>query len=258
MKTSHLLLFAVSVVLAAGFTAAVRGTSLANAAEEHGPEHAPSPEAAPAETPATETPAAVDDSAHMAPTPQAAPMAEEKKKPEISIRPEKKGDVIDLNNSHCPVMGGKSADDVFIDYKGLRVHFCCPGCDSTFKEDAAAGLAKMGITDIAAFKLKHGLKPTTEKATTGKPTPDKPKQKSKPAISIKPEKKGDVIDLNNSHCPVMGGKASPDVFIDYEGLRVHFCCPGCDSTFKEDAAAGLAKMGITDIEAFKRQHGAGK
>jgi YHS domain-containing protein len=32
-------------------------------------------------------------------------------------------------------------------------------------------------------------------------------------------------------CPVMGGKIKRDVFVDFEGLRVYFCCAGCERTF---------------------------
>lgn len=34
----------------------------------------------------------------------------------------------------CPVMGGKIDKKVFVDYKGKRVYFCCPGCDEAFFE----------------------------------------------------------------------------------------------------------------------------
>ena len=35
-------------------------------------------------------------------------------------------------------------------------------------------------------------------------------------------------------CPVMGGKVNKNVYADYEGKRVYFCCGGCDQTFKKD------------------------
>ena len=43
-------------------------------------------------------------------------------------------------------------------------------------------------------------------------------------------------------CPVMGGKIDKKVFVDYEGKRVYFCCPGCIGTFKKDPAKYLKKM----------------
>lgn len=35
-------------------------------------------------------------------------------------------------------------------------------------------------------------------------------------------------------CPVMGGEIDKDVYLDYQGHRVYFCCPGCNETFLKD------------------------
>ncbi|MCL4502296.1 MAG: YHS domain-containing protein [Deltaproteobacteria bacterium] len=35
----------------------------------------------------------------------------------------------------CPVLGGKINKDVYTDYKGQRVYFCCPGCVGKFQAD---------------------------------------------------------------------------------------------------------------------------
>jgi len=64
----------------------------------------------------------------------------------------------------------------------------------------------------------------------------------------------EVLDLKNAKCPVMGGDAKADVYTDYEGLRIHFCCPGCDKTFLKSPKKYLAKLGITDIDEYKRTH----
>lgn len=53
-------------------------------------------------------------------------------------------------------------------------------------------------------------------------------------------------------CPIRGGDIDKDVFIDHEGKRVYFCCPGCDTTFMKDAEANIKKMeaeGIAVAEA---------
>jgi len=41
----------------------------------------------------------------------------------------------------------------------------------------------------------------------------------------------DVIDLDNTFCPVMGGEVMEGQYVDWEGYRVHFCCSGCDALF---------------------------
>ena len=43
-------------------------------------------------------------------------------------------------------------------------------------------------------------------------------------------------------CPVMGGTINKDVYADYEGKRVYFCCEACISTFKKDPAKYVKKL----------------
>jgi YHS domain-containing protein len=35
-------------------------------------------------------------------------------------------------------------------------------------------------------------------------------------------------------CPVMGGEITSDSYVDYQGQRIYFCCPGCEGTFLAD------------------------
>ena len=46
----------------------------------------------------------------------------------------------------------------------------------------------------------------------------------------------------NEICPVMGNEVDPDVFVDYKGRRIGFCCPGCDEKFLEDPEKYLKKV----------------
>ena len=46
----------------------------------------------------------------------------------------------------------------------------------------------------------------------------------------------------NAICPVMGNEVDPEVYVDYEGRRIGFCCPGCDKLFLEDPAKYLGKV----------------
>jgi len=41
--------------------------------------------------------------------------------------------------------------------------------------------------------------------------------------------------MTNVICPVMTDmKARPDIFTDYQGKRVYFCCPSCKAAFERD------------------------
>ena len=155
--------------------------------------------------------------------------------------------VIDLKNEKCPVMGGTAQADIYTDYEGVRIHWCCPGCDSTFKKNPKKYLKKLGIDDLDAYKKKHGSKKTGEAAGGD----------DESRMSAPPDK-APIIDLKNEKCPVMGGKAQADVYTDYQGVRIHWCCPGCDRTFMKDPKKYLKKLGIDDLDAYKKKHRAEK
>jgi YHS domain-containing protein len=43
-------------------------------------------------------------------------------------------------------------------------------------------------------------------------------------------------------CPVMGGKINQQLYADYQGQRVYFCCPACIDIFKKDPEKYLKKL----------------
>jgi YHS domain-containing protein len=49
-------------------------------------------------------------------------------------------------------------------------------------------------------------------------------------------------------CPVMGGNINKDIFADYQGKRIYFCCQGCDTEFNknpEKYLKMLEEQGVT-------------
>jgi len=40
----------------------------------------------------------------------------------------------------------------------------------------------------------------------------------------------------------MGGKINKEIYTDYEGKRVYFCCKGCIGEFKKDPAKHIKKL----------------
>lgn len=43
-------------------------------------------------------------------------------------------------------------------------------------------------------------------------------------------------------CPVLGGNINKDVYADYQGKRIYFCCKGCDKEFEKDPEKYLKKL----------------
>jgi len=43
-------------------------------------------------------------------------------------------------------------------------------------------------------------------------------------------------------CPVMGGKINKQLYVDYKGQRVYFCCMACPAEFKKNPEKYLQKL----------------
>ena len=43
-------------------------------------------------------------------------------------------------------------------------------------------------------------------------------------------------------CPVQGGKINKDLYTDYQGQRIYFCCPECLTIFKTNPELFMKKM----------------
>lgn len=43
-------------------------------------------------------------------------------------------------------------------------------------------------------------------------------------------------------CPVMGGKINKELYADYKGQRVYFCCLGCPPEFKKNPEKYIQKL----------------
>ena len=56
----------------------------------------------------------------------------------------------------CPVMGGKINKEIYTDYEGKRVYFCCKGCIGEFKKNPAKHIKKLEDAGVALEKVPEG------------------------------------------------------------------------------------------------------
>jgi len=59
---------------------------------------------------------------------------------------------------------------------------------------------------------------------------------------------GASVAKDQTTCPVMGGLINRNIYADYQGSRVYFCCPPCLKEFKKNPDKYVKKMkeqGIT-------------
>jgi YHS domain-containing protein len=52
---------------------------------------------------------------------------------------------------------------------------------------------------------------------------------------------GSVITEQKT-CPVMGGPINKNIFTEYKGKKVYFCCAGCEEKFKANPEQYIAKL----------------
>ena len=48
--------------------------------------------------------------------------------------------------------------------------------------------------------------------------------------------------MEQTMCPVMGGKIDKDIFVEYKGQKVYFCCKACVAKFQEAPEQYMAKL----------------
>ena len=99
----------------------------------------------------------------------------------------------------CPVMGGKINKDLYVDYQGQRIYFCCSSCKETFLKEPEKYMKKLADEKV-------------------------------------------LLESVQEKCPVMGGKVNKNIYADYKGRRVYFCCESCKRTFAKDPEKYLGKL----------------
>ncbi|MHC4941225.1 MAG: hypothetical protein ACYTHK_20005 [Planctomycetota bacterium] len=87
---------------------------------------------------------------------------------------------------------------------------------------------------LVAFGLRASITTASEpQVAHTQPKPETP-----------PEPAGLLVDLGNAECPIGGDKVDGETYVEWNNLRVGFCCPGCDTRFLEDPESALEKAGI--------------
>ena len=67
------------------------------------------------------------------------------------------------------------------------------------------------------------------------------KKKSEP---VAPAETGKAVSaaIQQTTCPIMGGAINKDIFTEYKGKKVYFCCAGCKEKFEKEPEKYLDKL----------------
>ena len=86
---------------------------------------------------------------------------------------------------------------------------------------------------------------TTQPAT---PTMDNVAEKAAKTAAETTEAAEETMDkamktVEQTTCPIMdGNKINKDIFVEYKGKKVYFCCPDCKAKFDADPEKYIAKL----------------
>jgi len=72
--------------------------------------------------------------------------------------------------------------------------------------------------------------------------PAAPAATAKPAEQAAATAEQTATTAEQTTCPVMGGAIDKNIFIEYKGKKVYFCCPGCEEQFKKEPEKYIAKL----------------
>lgn len=88
-------------------------------------------------------------------------------------------------------------------------------------------MAKLGMVFAVAALLLIALQGCRKKS---QPVPAPPAKEIAPA------------SVEQTICPVMGGAIDKNIFTEYKGKKVYFCCLGCKDTFEKEPEKYLDKL----------------
>jgi YHS domain-containing protein len=71
----------------------------------------------------------------------------------------------------------------------------------------------------------------------------KKKEQPVPSSPAKPKATASAVtEVEQTTCPVLGGKIDKNIFTEYKGKKVYFCCANCKAAFEKDPEKYVAKL----------------
>lgn len=162
----------------------------------------------------------------------------------------------------CPVMGGPVASNTtYVEYKGAKIGFCCPGCEGNFAKTPEKLLEtqrKAGNT-VGVFLFDPVSRKRIDPAKSAASTDYRGTRyyfasaESKSDFSKSPEKFAPVPAKEALYCPV-GKEEVPSFskssdYVDFDGTRWFMCCDGCGDPFAKDPKKYLTAAALEHVKS---------
>jgi len=70
------------------------------------------------------------------------------------------------------------------------------------------------------------------------------KKKTEPVTPSSPNTAQETVSAvtEQTTCPVMGGAINKDIFTEYKGKKVYFCCTDCKAEFEKNPEKYISKL----------------
>ncbi|QYK54449.1 MAG: hypothetical protein KF824_06005 [Fimbriimonadaceae bacterium] len=166
----------------------------------------------------------------------------------------------------CPVLGKPiTSESLSVEYAGLKVSFCCAGCDQEFLASPTKFLkqaeAEHKVVALSLFDPVSKLRITPEQT---KAVVDVAgirysfaSQESADEFAEFPGLYTTAPTRESLRCPVMMNDiptySAAAGYEDFQGVRYYFCCSGCDKSFSEspEKYAAQVKDQVRDVSSRK-------
>jgi YHS domain-containing protein len=103
-----------------------------------------------------------------------------------------------------------------------------------------------GLTCLVSCKKKEQPAPKPAEAPTMEEMQKHAEEMKKTATATVEEAKKTAetiaASMEQTICPVTGNKIDKNVFIEYKGKKVYFCCKDCKAVFEKDPEKYIAKL----------------
>jgi len=102
-----------------------------------------------------------------------------------------------------------------------------------------------GLMLLAAAMLTTVVLVGCKKKEQSAPPPKAPAMEDmqKQAKEAKKAVKTAVAEVEQTTCPIMDGmKINPNVFVEYKGKKVYFCCNDCKGKFEAEPEKYISKL----------------
>ncbi|MDI9639360.1 YHS domain-containing protein [Kamptonema cortianum] len=175
-------------------------------------------------------------------------------------------DVQKFAQVHCPVLGNAvDESSQTIEFKGLFVRFCCPGCDVKFLAEPDTYFDKASEENKAiaesmfdpVARVRVGREDTKASTVFGGVLYLFQSKENLAKFQEFPGTYVEIPDRESLKCPIMGTVMESHSlavgYADHKGVRYYFCCDGCDEKFlaDPDKAAASVVSAVKDASTGK-------